>query len=115
LFNQNFAGRLTPRNQPIPRITLPTDYEFGDNYLTQDLRLSRTFVFREIYRLTLLGEVFNILNIANLTGHNGNLANPATFGQPTRRVDQVFGSGGPRAFQFCGQSQFLAPSRNSRK
>ncbi len=46
-FNQNFAGRRTPRNQPIPRITLPADYEFAENYLTQDLRLSRTFVFRE--------------------------------------------------------------------
>jgi hypothetical protein len=99
-FNQSFAGRRTPRNQPIPLLTLPADYQFGDNYLTQDLRLSSTFVFREKYKLTLIGEVFNILNLANLSGHSGNVANTATFGQPTRRVDQVFGSGGPRAFQF---------------
>ncbi len=105
-FNQNFAGRRTPRNQPIPRITLPADYEFGDNYLTQDLRLSRTFVFREKYKLMLIGEVFNILNVANLSGHSGNLANTATFGQPTRRVDQVFGSGGPRAFQLGARVSF---------
>lgn len=105
-FNQNFAGRRTPRNQHIPRITLPTDYEFGDNYLTQDLRLSRTFAFREKYKLTLIGEVFNFLNIANLSGHSGNLANTATFGQPTRRVDQVFGSGGPRAFQLGARISF---------
>ncbi len=39
--------------------------------------------------------IFNILNIANLSGHSGNLANAATFGQPTSRVDRVFGSGGP--------------------
>jgi hypothetical protein len=105
-FNRNFAGRLTPRNQPIPRLTLPADYEFGDNYLTQDLRLSRTFVFREKYKLALIGEVFNLFNIANLSGHSGNLANTATFGQPTRRLDQVFGSGGPRAFQFGARLSF---------
>lgn len=72
----------------------------------QDLRLSRTFVFREEYKLTLIGEVFNFLNIANLSGHSGNLANAATFGQPTRRVDQVFGSGGPRAFQLGARVSF---------
>jgi Carboxypeptidase regulatory-like domain len=105
-FNQNFAGRRTPRNQPISRITLPTDYEFGDSYLTQDMRLSRTFVFREEIKLTLIAEVFNLLNIANLSGHSGNLANTTTFGQPTRRVDQVFGSGGPRAFQFGARISF---------
>jgi Carboxypeptidase regulatory-like domain len=105
-FNRIFAGRRTPRNQPIPQITLPSEYEFGDNYVTQDLRLSRTFVFKEKYRFTLIGEVFNVLNIANLSGHSGNLANPATFGQPTRRVDQAFGSGGPRAFQFGARLSF---------
>ena len=105
-FNQNFAGRRTPRNQPIPFLTLPAEYEFGDNYITQDVRVSRTFVLSEKYKLTLVGEVFNLLNIANLSGHSGNLANTATFGQPTRRVDQVFGSGGPRAFQFGARVSF---------
>jgi hypothetical protein len=105
-FNRDFAAKLTPRNQTIPTITLPADYQFGDNYLTQDLRLSRTIAFREKYRLTLIGEVFNLLNIANLSGHSGNLANPATFGQPTRRFDQVFGSGGPRAFQLAARVSF---------
>jgi hypothetical protein len=105
-FNQNFAGQRTPHNQPIPRISLPADYEFGDTYLTQDLRLSHTFVYREKYRLTLIGEVFNVFNIANLSGFSGDLANSATFGQPTRRVDQVFGSGGPRAFQFGARISF---------
>ncbi len=105
-FNQNLAGKLTPRNQPIPRIILPADYEFGDNYVTQDLRLSRALIFREKYKLTLIGEVFNLFNVANLLGYSGNLSNTATFGQPTRRFDQVFGSGGPRAFQLAARVSF---------
>jgi hypothetical protein len=105
-FNRDFAGKRTPRDQVIPHITLPADYEFGDDYITQDLRLSRTFVLREKYRLTLIGEVFNLLNIANLSGYSDNLTNPATFGQPTRRFDQVFGSGGPRAFQLGARVTF---------
>jgi hypothetical protein len=105
-FNQNFAGGRTPRNQPIPLLTLPAHYEFGDNYQSQDLRMSRTFSFRETYKLMLIGEVFNILNLANLSGYSGNLANAATFGQPTSGVDQVFGSGGPRAFKFGARLSF---------
>jgi hypothetical protein len=105
-FNRDLAGKRTPRNQPIPLITLPADYEFGDNYVTQDLRLSRAFVFREKFKLIVIGEVFNLFNIANLSGHSGNLANTAAFGQPTRRFDQVFGSGGPRAFQFAARVSF---------
>jgi hypothetical protein len=53
-----------------------------------------------------MGEAFNLFNIANLSGYSGNLSNPATFGQPTRRFDQVFGSGGPRAFQFAARISF---------
>jgi carboxypeptidase family protein len=105
-FNRDFAGKRTLRNQAIPQIDLPADYQFGDNYVTQDLRLSRSFVLREKYRLTLIGEVFNLFNIANLSGHSENLTNPSTFGQPTRRVDQVFGSGGPRAFQLAARVSF---------
>jgi hypothetical protein len=105
-FNRNFAGRVTPRGQLIPTITLPTDFEFGDNYFTQDLRVSRVFRLSEKYRLTLIGEVFNLFNLANLSGNSGNLANTATFGQPTRRAEQVFGSGGPRAFQFGARLSF---------
>jgi hypothetical protein len=38
--------------------------------------------------------------------YSGNLANPATFGQPTARSDQVFGSGGPRAVQLGARLTF---------
>jgi hypothetical protein len=34
------------------------------------------------------------------------LSNTATFGQPTTRASQVFGSGGPRAFQIGARFTF---------
>lgn len=82
-FNQTRAGTRTPLDQPIAKITLPTDYEFGDTYVTQDVRVSRSFVFHDRYKLTLIGEAFNIFNIANLSGYGGNMTNAETFGQPT--------------------------------
>ena len=72
---------------------------FASEDFTQDLRLSRTFVIRQGWRLTLVGEVFNLLNTPNLQGYTGDLTNPG-FGQPISRVDQAFGSGGPRAVQL---------------
>ena len=44
--------------------------------------------------------VFNLYNNANLTNYGGDLTS-AAFGQPTSRATQVFGSGGPRAFQLA--------------
>ncbi len=80
---------------------------FNDSFFTQDLRLSRTFLVRsERVRLNLFGEVFNLFNTANLIGHSGNLSDPASFGQPAARFSQVFGSGGPRAFQFDARINF---------
>ena len=86
-------------------ITLPANFEFGDRLLTHDLGLSRGFVFGERWRLTLNGQVFNLFNIANLSGRSGNLLG-AGFGQPTSRVTQVFGSGGPRSFQLAARVSF---------
>jgi hypothetical protein len=86
-------------------LTLPERYWFGDNFQSLDLRLSREFGFGERWRLTLIGEVFNLYNAANLSGHSGNLTNTA-FGQPNARFTQVFGSGGPRAFQFGARIGF---------
>ncbi len=63
------------------------------------------FEFEKHWRLTFNGEVFNLYNAANLSGHSGNLASP-TFGQPAARFTWVFGSGGPRAFQFGARISF---------
>ena len=99
-FNRTYAGNNDAQGVPIPRLTLPKQYGFGDNFQALDLRLSREFSFEGRWRVSLIGEVFNAYNAANLSGHSGDLTNPASFGQPTVRVTQVFGSGGPRAFQL---------------
>lgn len=106
-YNQQFAGKLTGGGQTAPRVVLPAQYSFNDVFFTQDLRLSRTFSFAtERVRLVLLGEVFNLLNTANLVQYSGNIANSAEFGQPGARFNQVFGSGGPRAFQLGARVSF---------
>jgi len=106
-FNANYAGKKDAGGRTIPAISLPASYDFGDYFFTQDLRLTRSFALgRERYRLTLIGEVFNVFNRANLIGYDANLLNRATFGQPSSRVAQAFGSGGPRAFQLACRMTF---------
>jgi hypothetical protein len=95
----------TSRNQVIPKLSLPSDYSFGENFFSQDLRLTKMFVFRETYKLNVFGEAFNIFNIANLGGISSTL-NGAGFGVPSSRAGQVFGSGGPRAFQLGARFSF---------
>jgi hypothetical protein len=89
----------------IAPITLPSKFEFGDSFLTEDLRLSREFKLHDRWRMNLIGEVFNLFNIPNLSGRSGDLYD-AGFGQATSRVSQVFGSGGPRAFQIAARLSF---------
>jgi hypothetical protein len=104
-FNSTYAGTKDAQGLPIPRLALPATFAFGDNLHSLDLRLSRVFVFQERWRLSLIGEVFNLYNKANLTGYSGDLTS-AAFGQPTSRATQVFGSGGPRAFQLAMRVSF---------
>jgi hypothetical protein len=104
-FNQTYAGTTDPHGRLIQRLTLPQSYAFGDNFHSLDLRLSRSFAFGDRWGLSLIGEVFNLYNKANLTGHSGDLTSPS-FGQPTSRFTQVFGSGGPRAFQIGTRVRF---------
>ncbi len=104
-FNRTYAGGNDAHGNFIPGITLPSNFEFNDSFLTQDLRLSRDFTLHERWRVTLIGEVFNLFNIGNLSGRSGDLLG-AGFGRPTSRVTQVFGSGGPRAFQIAARVTF---------
>jgi hypothetical protein len=96
----------TSRGQTIPRLSLPSDYSFGDNFSSQDLRITKIFTYKERYKLNVFAEGFNVFNIANLGGISNSLNNPASFGIATSRAGQVFGSGGPRAFQVGGRFSF---------
>lgn len=105
-WNTAYAGKRDARNQLISAITLPNSYEFGDWFSSQDIRLTKSFTFKDRYKFSIFGEMFNVFNVANLGGYSFNLSNTATFGQPTSRAGQVFGSGGPRALQLGGRFSF---------
>ena len=113
-FNSTYAGGRAPNGALIPQLILPPAYQLGDPTFSQDFRLSKVFRYKERYSLSVFAEMFNAFNIANLSGYSFNLntvaANPAnqtfTFGQPTARAVQTFGSGGPRALQVGARIQF---------
>lgn len=105
-YNQDLAGKLTARGQTYPVITLPANFDSGDTFFSQDVRVTRNFHVTEKVQFQLIGEVFNLFNIANLAGYSGDLTNPSRFGQPSRYATGVFGTGGPRAFQLAGKLTF---------
>ena len=113
-YNSTIAGTLTPAgaakvpgaNARYPKITLPTDFDLGDTFSSQDVRVTKTINLHSNVDLRLIGEVFNVFNVSNLTNYNFNLVVPATFGKANQRVGQTFGSGGPRAFQFAFRLSF---------
>jgi hypothetical protein len=99
-WNSTYAGKRDAQNRLIAALALPASYEFGDWFSSQDVRVTKTFTWRDNYKLSVFAEMFNVFNVANLGGHSFNLSNTANFGQPTSRAGQVFGSGGPRALQL---------------
>lgn len=105
-YNTTLAGKTTPRNQLYPTITLPAKFESGDSFISQDFRLTRVIKFKERAEIQLIGEVFNIFNIANQAGFSSDLRNPTAFGQASSYATGVFGTGGPRAFQLAARFQF---------
>jgi hypothetical protein len=95
----------TPFNQMINPIALPDRFASGDSFITQDVRLTRRIALGGSVRLHLIAEVFNLFNVANLTGYSGVL-NQLGYGQPTARAGQAFGTGGPRSFQLATRLDF---------
>jgi hypothetical protein len=96
----------------LPYIILPDEFSNGDSFITHDLRVSRSIAITEKVKLQLIGEGFNIFNVANLTGYSGVLnalgrATTATGGVPTLpvggiRADAGVDCSGPRAAFVCG-------------
>jgi hypothetical protein len=105
-----------------PYIILPDNFSNNDSFMTHDLRLTRNIDLTENAKLQLSVEGFNIFNIANVIDYSRNLdayvrpaetggtptlpARGLLYGQPTHRVSAIFGSGGPRAFQFAARFTF---------
>ena len=94
---------------------------FNDSFNALDFRLDRTISFGDRYTLDLMGEAFNIFNVTNILGvsnlnysgfantlapdrNNPNFS--SSFGTPVSTAGGVFGSGGPRAFQFAAKFSF---------
>jgi outer membrane receptor protein involved in Fe transport len=96
------------------------DARLSDSFSSFDLRVSRPFKFGDSVRLEPMIEVFNLFNVTNvlgvsnvnysgfsnvLTRDSNNPADPgflrsSGFGRAVTTAGGVFGSGGPRAFQF---------------
>lgn len=127
------GGSLCPNADPglgfKPRVPLPLvrdDLKFGDNFSSLDLRVSKVFKLGERVTVEPIAEVFNLFNVTNVlgvsnvnySGFNNVLVRDSSdpsspgfnisssFGQPVTTAGGVFGSGGPRAFQFAARITF---------
>jgi hypothetical protein len=103
-WNSTLAGTKAPNGATIPTLTLPSNYDFGTSTITQDVRVTKAFSYKERYRLNLFADIFNAINHANLIGYTTTIG--PSFGQPTARAAQTFLSGGPRAVQLGARFQF---------
>ncbi len=127
------GGSLCPNADPStgfkPRVLLPLvrdGLRLGDNFSSLDLRVSKVFKIGERFTIEPIAEVFNLFNVTNVLGFSNvnysgfsnvlvrdsnDPSSPAflrssSFGQPVSTAGGVFGSGGPRAFQFAARVTF---------
>jgi hypothetical protein len=127
------GGSLCPNADPStgfkPRVLLPLvrdELKFGDNFSSLDLRVSKVFRIGERWSIEPIAEVFNLFNVTNVLGvsnvnYSGfsnvlvpdsndpgspGFSRSSSFGQPVTTAGGVFGSGGPRAFQFAARITF---------
>jgi hypothetical protein len=106
-WNSTYAGKEDGTGQhKMPTLTLPANFSLGRPFNSQDMRLTKSFTYREHYKLNIFGEMFNIFNYSNYGGYSWDPSNSTGFGIPTQRQTQVFGSGGPRAIQVGGRISF---------
>jgi hypothetical protein len=118
----NAAGGF--KGQPLPLVR--NDARFNDGFNSFDLRIAKSIRFGERVLLQPMLEVFNLFNVTNILGvsnvnysgysnalvrDSNDPASPgflqsSTFGAPVTTAGGVFGSGGPRAFQFAVRVQF---------
>jgi hypothetical protein len=99
---------------------------FGDRFDALDLRVSKSFEVGKERRIEVIAECFNVFNVTNILGvsttnysgfsnvlvrdsdepADAAFLRSSRFGQPVTTAGGVFGSGGPRAFQFGARITF---------
>jgi outer membrane receptor protein involved in Fe transport len=117
----NASGGLD--GEPLPLVR--DDVRFSDGFASVDVRVSRPFAWGRM-RIEPILEVFNLFNVTNVLGvsvknYSGftnalvrDSSDPTApgylrssgFGQAVSTAGGVFGSGGPRAFQFAVRATF---------
>jgi len=107
----NSLNRGTGRSEFLQLVnkagfTVPTDFQFGDDFQSEDIRITKTFKIRERFNIQGIFEVFNIFNVSNLTFDSSSENLGGSFGRPTGRAGQNFGTGGPRALQLGARFTF---------
>lgn len=105
--------------EPLPFVS--DDARFNDGFNSFDLRVSKSFAASERISIEPIVEVFNLFNVTNVLGvsnlnysgfsnvlvrDSSDAASPgflrsSGFGRAVTTAGGVFGSGGPRAFQFA--------------
>lgn len=118
----NASGGINGQLLPLVR----DDLRFGDGFSSFDLRVSRPFTLGGRVRVEPMVEVFNLFNVTNVLGvsvkNYSGFANvlvrdseepgspgfmrSSSFGDAVSTAGGVFGSGGPRAFQFAVRATF---------
>lgn len=118
----NAAGGFGGQTLPL----VSDSARFSDNFSSFDLRLSKLFKVGERVTIEPIAEVFNLFNVTNVLGvsnvnysgfsnvlvrdsndpTNAGFLRSSSFGQPVTTAGGVFGSGGPRAFQFAARLTF---------
>ncbi|HWN08632.1 MAG TPA: carboxypeptidase regulatory-like domain-containing protein [Pyrinomonadaceae bacterium] len=110
--------------EPLPLVS--DNARFNDKFNSVDLRLSKVFKIGEHLRIEPLVEAFNLFNVTNVLGFSksnysgfsnvlvrdsndptsAGFLRSSSFGRPVTTAGGVFGSGGPRAFQFAARVTF---------
>src|SRR6266542_12576 len=118
----NAAGGFS--GAPLPLVA--DNARFTDSFSSFDVRLAKVFKLGERVNIEPIVEVFNLFNITNVLGvsksnysgfanvlardsndaTNSGFLRSSSFGQAVTTAGGVFGSGGPRAFQFAARVTF---------
>lgn len=109
---------------PLPLVS--DNARFNDSFSSLDLRVTKVFKISDRVSIQPIAEVFNLFNVTNVLGvsnvnysgfsnvlvrdsndpNDPGFLRSSSFGRPVTTAGGVFGSGGPRAFQFAARVSF---------